>query len=64
MKFKTMVEQCDEQVNDCPKCKTRTECIALQRSGIPKPYQYKHIHDASILKADVEQLLNRNRSLK
>ncbi len=63
MKYAELVDLCDEQVNLCGKCDYKKECMGLQRNGIPKPYQYKGITGASILKKNVEDLLKQNRSL-
>lgn len=61
--YADLVEMCDEQVNYCGKCEHKVTCMDLQKNAIPKPYQYKHIPDASILKKDVKALLDQGRKL-
>lgn len=56
MKFKKLVEKCSDQGFACKKCEYFLTCQALQRNGIPRPYQYKGHEDNSILNKEIEEL--------
>lgn len=61
MLYKELVKNCDTQVNNCRNCNYKMDCISLQRSGIPKPYQYHSIKTASILDKEVSELMRTTR---